>query len=62
MDFFEPPPRQPEPPQLTRYRQPEWSGPPENVAPALVMIWLICAISLRYSPLIGLKRSSVLLR
>jgi hypothetical protein len=39
--FFEPPPRQPEPSQLTRYRQPEWSGPPENVAPALAALELV---------------------
>ncbi len=41
MDFFEPPPRRPQPPQPPRYRQPEWRGPPENVAPALTPLDLV---------------------
>jgi len=41
VDFFEPPPRRPEPPQPQRYRQPEWLGPPDNVAPALAPLDLV---------------------
>jgi hypothetical protein len=41
VDFFEPPLRRPERPQPPRYRQPEWRGPPENVAPALAPLDLV---------------------
>jgi hypothetical protein len=39
VDFFEPPPRRPEPPQSKRYRTPEWSGPP--VAPGVAALDLV---------------------
>lgn len=41
VDFFEPPPRRPEPPQPKRYRTPDWSGPPENVAPGVAALDLV---------------------
>jgi hypothetical protein len=41
VDFFEPPPRRPAPPQPPRYRRPEWSGPPENVAPGVAALDLV---------------------
>jgi hypothetical protein len=41
VDFFEPPPRRPEPPQPPRYRRPDWSGPPENVAPGVAALDLV---------------------
>lgn len=41
MDFFEPPPRRAEPPEPKRYRTPEWTGPPDNVAPAVAAVELV---------------------
>ncbi len=41
MDFFEPPPRRPKPPEPRRYRHPEWTGAAENVAPAVASVELV---------------------
>ncbi len=41
VDFFEPPPERLEPPQPPRYRRPEWSGPPENVALGVAALDLV---------------------
>ncbi len=41
MDFFEPPPKRDQPPEPRRYRTPEWTGPPENVAPAVAALELV---------------------
>jgi hypothetical protein len=41
VDFFEPPPKRDQPPEPRRYRTPEWTGPPENVAPAVAPVELV---------------------
>lgn len=44
VNFFEPPPRPPEPPQQ-RWRQPVWLGPPDNAMGGVVALELLAAHS-----------------
>jgi hypothetical protein len=41
MEFFEPPPKQPDRPEPKRYRKPEWRGPSENFSPGVAALELV---------------------
>jgi hypothetical protein len=41
MSFFDPPPPEPSPPAVVRYRQPDWSGPAENFVAGVAALELV---------------------